>query len=231
MRSEMDNVNGEAAVGSPGAGVSPVSLRAPRSALAADPVSLRTPRSALPAPSAPPQFSLRSLLLWIAGLSVLFAVMAAVGARWSVLVAWFALLAAAHVAANSWGSRVGRRRGHFGPSDDPSDHPLRAVTPRPTFAPTSRLRERVGLGRGMWIATSLGAALGAAAGGFLLWPARVSPMIVVGYFIGVLSAAAIGAFLGFLGSSFLDVALKAWAEAAAEPARPTPLAPIDPHGN
>jgi hypothetical protein len=56
-------------------------------------------------------------------------------------------------------------------------------------------------------------------------------MIVVGYFIGVLSAAAIGAFLGFLGSSFLDVALKAWAEAAAEPARPTPLAPIDPHGN
>jgi hypothetical protein len=49
-----------------------VSFHTPRSTVAANPVSL-------PASSAPPQFSLRSLLLWIAGLSVLFAVMAAVG--------------------------------------------------------------------------------------------------------------------------------------------------------
>jgi hypothetical protein len=179
--------------------------------------TLRIPHSALHSPW---QFSLRTLFLWTSALSVLFAIMAAVGARWSVLIGWFVLLIAAHVAANAWGSRAARRRRALGPNGDSSDSPLPAVSQQPTFAPTTRLGSVGGPGRGMVVVTVTGALAGLAIGGFLLWPSRPLPILIGGFCIGALSAAAVGGFVGYLASSFLDIALRAWAEAAQAGAPP-----------
>ena len=57
-------------------------------------------------PSRPWQFGLRTLLLGTAVCGAMLAVISAAGPLWSVVLAWFAILVAAHVAANAWGSKV-----------------------------------------------------------------------------------------------------------------------------
>ena len=157
-----------------------------------------------------PQFSLRGMFLAVTALSVAFAAMAAVGWRWSPVVAWFLLLVAVHTFANAWGSRSGRRRIDAAPDDE---RPVATADPAAACAPSTRLRERIAPGRTMRVATVAAGAAGAALGAFLLWGPQADWVATVGAAVGIASAGGVGAFLGFLASSFLDAAVRALREA------------------
>lgn len=160
-----------------------------------------------------PRFTLRTLLLSVGGLSVLFAVMSMLGTTASVLLIWMLLLVAAHVVANAWGVRAPHAREEIRADD-------RAPDPRPLPrlpAPLPRLAGHFGIGKLMIAATCLGAVVGGIAGGYVLgriyWP-QVS---IAAILLGTLSAAVLGGFFGFMISSFLQVFAKALSEATTEP--------------
>jgi hypothetical protein len=164
-----------------------------------------------------PQYSLRTLFWFVSAASALFAVMSVVGALWSSAIVWLLVLVAVHVAANAWGSRVGRRGARLTlPDDGP---PIARAAPH-AFAPSTRLRRNVALAGTTLATTCLGAGLGAGTGAMLLWATPPGPAGWAGFVVGTLSAAVVGGFLGFLTSSFLDVALGALGEASREHNRP-----------
>jgi hypothetical protein len=157
-----------------------------------------------------PQFSLRTLLLLMAAASVLFAVMAAVGARWSAVLVWFLVLISLHVVGNFWGSKVGRKGARLSHPGDPPP-----LTPaRPAYAPSTRLRRHAGLATTTLGVTGSGSVIGGLVGGGLLWSAPPGATGLLGFTVGTGSAAVVGGFLGFLASSFLDVTLRAFSEAS-----------------
>ena len=59
-----------------------------------------------PGASRPWQFGLKGMLLGVTALCVMFAVMGAVGLLGGMVLAWFGLLAAAHVLGNVVGTRL-----------------------------------------------------------------------------------------------------------------------------
>ncbi len=173
------------------------------------------PTSENNAASGPFQFGLRALFLATACLSALFAVMTFIGPMWSTVLIWFLLLASLHVVANAWGTRGWRRDGES--ADDESELPgelYRLAGSRPHgVAPPTRLQESTRLGWTMLAATSAGATLagGLGAGGLAcLASDKVGWIALV---VGGISAAVVGGFFGFLASSFLEVAGRAWREA------------------
>lgn len=160
----------------------------------------------------PWQFRLRTMLVVVAALSGLFAVMHFIGAVWSAILAWFLVLAMAHVTANFWGTRVAPEA-----SQQRVDEPLlvHAVSAADRKAMTGavRLRESLRPGWPMLAATIFGAILGGALGSIALVLLSLKQAGYMGVIVGSVSAAAVGGFLGFLTSSFAEIALRAWKEA------------------
>src|SRR5688572_153578 len=87
-----------------------------------------------------PQFGLRSLLLAMSFLSVLFALMTTVVGRWAMILVWLVVLVAAHVWANAWGTRTRRKHPPAAAGGDEADRrPQRGAPPDTAFAPVTRL--------------------------------------------------------------------------------------------
>lgn len=172
----------------------------------------------------PFQYGLRTMFAGVALLSVLFAVMDAVGIVWSVVLVWFLLLAVAHVTANAWGTKTGRRVVPMPDDDAVQCPPFSEPQGMVTFGDAARLRQTTRLGWPLIVLTAVGACAG---GGLALAALMLLSLSRVGYAgvaVGTLSAATVGGFLAFLASSFVEVAGRAWQEAArgATPmARPT----------
>lgn len=168
--------------------------------------------SQLPA-NKPWQFSLRQLLGWLAGLSALFAVLAAVGGALAAIIVWILVLIAVHVAANAWGTRTwqpGTTR------DEPAAHcpPRRYDAAHLAHAaPQSRISGEICVNWTMIGCTACGALAGLAVGGYVLLMAygHTGKYGAIGF--GATAATVLGAFLGFLSSSFLDVTLRTLWEA------------------
>ncbi|MEX0711406.1 MAG: hypothetical protein WD278_03600 [Pirellulales bacterium] len=165
----------------------------------------------------PFQFGLRALFAGVAGLCALFALMDVVGFPWSVVLAWFALLGFAHVAANAWGTKAARRT----PSDRPDQPgpgrggPGSTATERALVQSVIQLRENKRPGRSMVAATVAAALVGGSLGTLLLVASALQRAGIAGVAIGGVSSAVVGGLFGFLASSFVEVAAGAWHEAAA----------------
>jgi hypothetical protein len=160
----------------------------------------------------PFQFGLRALFASVAGLCGLFALMDVVGFPWSVVLAWFALLGFAHVAANAWGTKAARRR----PSDRPGrGGPGCVATERALVQSVIQLRGNKRPGRSMVAATVAAALVGGSLGTLLLVASALQRAGIAGVAIGGVSSAVVGGLFGFLASSFVEVAAGAWQEAAA----------------
>ena len=189
--------------------------------ITAAPEPVATPADTAAEPPRPFQFGLRSMFAGVAVLSVLFAVMGALGMVWSVILVWFLLLVVAHVTANAWGTRAGRRGARSQPVDVPDERlvPLRHPG-HLTFEGAARLRETKRPGWPMFVVTAAGALSGGALASTALMLLSLERAGYAGVVVGAISAAAVGGFLGFLASSFLDVAGHAWQEAAQAGAPP-----------
>ena len=156
----------------------------------------------------------------VAALSALFAVMGAVGMVWSVILVWFLLLVVAHVTANAWGTRAGRRA--VPPLRDEPTEPAPPVEHCGIVSAgaAARLRETKRPGWPMIVVTALGALVGGSLALAALVVLSLERSGYAGVVVGTVSAAAVGGFLGFLASSFAEVARHAWQEAV-EGAAPT----------
>ncbi|HEX7377228.1 MAG TPA: hypothetical protein VF278_08955 [Pirellulales bacterium] len=162
--------------------------------------------------TSPWQFRLRSMLVWVAALSGLFAVMHLIGAVWSAMLVWFLILAFAHVTANFWGTHVAPRERQSRLGDPWPD----SGAPGPHFsvmAGAERLRESRQPGWPMLVATVVGALVGGMLGALLMISLRFDHVGYSGVVVGTVSAAIVGGFLGFLTGSFAVIASRAWGEA------------------
>lgn len=165
--------------------------------------------------SARPQFSLKTLFGVMAAMGVLLAVMTAVGPLWSVLLAWFLVMASAHVFANAWGSKhVGRRHPRLERTS------VAVALSRESFAPSSSLRKQACLGKLMLFSAGAGACIGACLGLFVFHGLQRDGVGPGGLAVATFSSAVVGGFAGFLAISFANVALGAIAEASQEAQRP-----------
>jgi hypothetical protein len=158
---------------------------------------------------------MRALFVFITLCCVLFALVEVLGQLWALAVGWLVLMTAAHVAGNVWGNRL--RNAHAASRDldaSSDDAQWRHVRPAATgCAPAMRLCERAALGWTRVVVSTLLALAGGVLGVGLLWIVGWGRMDYGSLLIGGVSAAVIGGFLGFLASSFLEVALRAWSEA------------------
>jgi hypothetical protein len=165
----------------------------------------------------PLQFGTRTLLAGVAALAVLLVVLQQVGTIWAVVIVWFLILVAAHVAGNV--------RGSLHASEPPAEHPGSAASEdapaRPgidspiRFAPATRLRMSRSFGRVLVAVTAVCAAFGLVFGTVAL--ALATRAGLGGIVLGALSAAVLGGFLGFTSGSFVMVATRAFREATGEP--------------
>ena len=155
-----------------------------------------------------PQFSLRTLLVGVAGVAGLLALVNALSPLAAVLAIWFLVLVGAHVAGNSLGVRVGRR-------DLPDDGERPSESVPPTFAPDSRLRHPhpTILGRTTAITSGISAATGCVLGTYYLLR-FAEGLNARGLIVGAVSSAILGGLFGYLASSFLTVAGFAIGEAS-----------------
>lgn len=176
--------------------------------------------------NSPFQFHLRGMLLFVAAVSVLIVVMQFVsqfaGVAWTAVLIWFLILVFAHVTANFWGTRVAPGAGRASPvHDDPHERPFvgRVLIGPPVGA--VRLSESARPGWPMFVATGAGSVIGGSIGGVTLALLSFERAGYTGILVGTISASIVGGFLGFLTSTFSEIALRAWKEAvrgaAAEP--------------
>lgn len=183
------------------------------------------PRIAKSTGEKPWQFSLRQLLGWLAGVSALFAILAAVGGAMAAVLVWILALVAIHVAANAWGTRTWQP-GAVRDEAAPHYAPRRQTVIHPSHTgPRSRLSGEIRVGWTMLVFTALGAACGGSLGGYGLMAAyaHTSRYAAIGF--GTTAATVLGAFVGFLASSFLDVGLRALWEATRHQPPATPRSP------
>jgi hypothetical protein len=160
----------------------------------------------------PPRFSLRALLLAVSALCCLFALMAAVGLVWSAAIALLLTLVLAHVLGNSLGTKLRDQTSRQVAADRQGCGRQSAMVATTDLLGPRRLAERARLNRVTLLMAIGGALIGGELGG--LGAASIYPqasLAAVG--LGVLSAAVLGAFAGFLASSFLSVVRQALAEA------------------
>ncbi|HVA45741.1 MAG TPA: hypothetical protein VNH11_05080 [Pirellulales bacterium] len=173
--------------------------------------------------ASPLQFRLRTMLYLVAVASGLLALMQLIGAVWSSVLVALLLLGGAHVSANFWGTRVAPWASHRArTADEPvsSAAPDRPITP---MVGPARLSESCRPGWPMLVATGVGALVGGSLGSVALVMLSLERAGYCGVIVGTISAAAVGGFLGFLASSFAEIAFRAWKEAIeTAPARPAP---------
>lgn len=157
-------------------------------------------------PRRPLQFSLRTLFLFVAAVACVCGLVTTVSPMWSIMIGWFVLLVIGHVLGNWWGSTLGRQPT---PSEQCAERP--AAEPI-SFAPASRLRHHVVLGRAMFVSAGLSAVVGCGLGVLFVLDRPESPTWI-GLLVGSASAGVIGGLFGFLVSAFLSVGLRALREA------------------
>ena len=172
-----------------------------------------------------PQFGMRTLFLFMTGCCVLFALVGLMGQLWALAAAWLILMTAAHVAGNVWGTRLRRKRGMDAAGDRLSVVPGQTAPLAVNCAPPTRLQERAALGWTRVVVSALCAMVGGGLGVAVLWLVTWGRMGLGSLLIAGVSAAVIGGFLGFLATSFLEVALRAWSEAARHVTPGSPFAP------
>ncbi len=155
----------------------------------------------------PPQFTLRALFGLVAVVAVICFIATTVSVLWAVVIGWFLILVVGHVLGNWLGRTIGRQpTSPEQTAERPEGKPL-------VFAPTSRLRHHVILGRAMFISAGLSAVVGGVLG-ILFVLNRPQPPSWTGVLVGAVSAAVLGGLFGFLVSSFLSVGLCALHEAS-----------------
>jgi hypothetical protein len=178
----------------------------------------------------PLQFSMRTLLLSMAGVAVLVVVCQRIGPLWGTALVWFLILVAAHVAANSRGARPTRRppsnrndvaENASGYDDASRDNTLTrkrtsSADASKHSAPVTRLGISYGpAGRVLLCVITIGAALGATIGTVgLVFLTNASTS---GILLGVISASVLGGILGFACGSFVLVMSRAFHEATQDP--------------
>lgn len=181
--------------------------------------------------NAPVQFRLRSMLIFVAAVPALVPLMLSlvqfVGAAWTAVLIWFLILVVAHVTANFWGTRVAPNAGRVSHvQDEPGEcrSADRLLATPPVGA--VRLSESARPGWPMFVVTGAGSVIGGLIGGVALTLLSFERAGYTGIIVGTISAAIVGGFLGFLTSTFAEIALRAWQEAlhgaAAEPPFQTP---------
>ena len=160
-----------------------------------------------------PRFSLRTLLLLVAGAAALCGVTSVLSVEATVALLFFLSLVLAHVAANAWGTRVGFRPA---PRAARLDAPPLADKARVDRAVASAgvtpLMRRRRLGVATFAMAAIGALLGAVAG-VIIRVAFLHGLPMPGTLVVTLSVAAIGGNFGFLLATFFRTSLGAWAEA------------------
>jgi hypothetical protein len=161
----------------------------------------------------PPQFRL-STMFWIVGAcGLLFTAMSAAGPIGAFALLLLVLAIVAHIA----GGAIGTRLREIGSVKDPAEQLLlRSRSTRVAkheFAPETQLCQRTSVSRTMIIFTIVGAVLlgvtGSAALFWLTWGKLNAPTAIVA--IG--SSAVLGALVGFMCSSFAQIAGGAWWQA------------------
>lgn len=158
-----------------------------------------------------PQFRLRTLLIAFVVISALMAGAVRLGPVWSLAIVWCALLVAAHIVGNAWGTKATAR----------TSRELRAGTHDPELPnvgrhepiPATRLHRSSGVGWTTVVLTTLGALIGGAAGAVGLIAAYAKDGHYVGIVVGLISAAVLGGFLGFMTATSLGKTISAWREA------------------
>lgn len=163
----------------------------------------------------PPQIGLSTLLLLVAVLCSIFATLATLGPYVAFSLVLFFLAILAHISGNALGTRL-RECG-----DQPIDRDGTPIERRAAnrelddadYAPATRLSGRQSLGIMVVAVTVLGALLGATVGGSLLivgnWQ-RINSSSVA---FALLFSSVLGAFGGFLTSSFIYVLMSAHRQA------------------
>jgi hypothetical protein len=161
----------------------------------------------------PPRYSLRTLLVVVTLCGCLFGVMATVGMFYSAMLALFLSLVGAHVVGNSLGTKLRDQTTQQIDAARAARPPAPAMSlPRDLANPPRRLTERARLHRITLVMGIGGAMLGGELGGVGL-SATYPEAPISAVALGVVSSATLGAFVGFLTSSFLSVVRQALAEA------------------
>ena len=157
------------------------------------------------------QFSLRALLLGVTLAAVLCGLIVSVSPLWTLIIGWFFVLVVGHVLGNWLGTRLRQKRQlRDAQADSFDEHPPCGPV---RYAPTSRLRHHVALGRSMFISTVISAVAGCALG--VIYLIRYSAHVTTsGLAVGAISAAVIGGVFGFLTSAFITVTMCAIHEAS-----------------
>lgn len=170
------------------------------------------PHSGNTAVQRPIQFSLRTGLLSVAGMCAVLALIAQTQPGVAMSVLWLAALVAAHIAGNVWGHRETLARRIHRESDDPPV-PARRDVAWDQLPPATRLRRQAPLGKSMSLVTFACAAIGGVVGTALLTLGKLGKTGWEGVALGGASATILGGFVGFLASSFLQIAGAAFKEA------------------
>jgi hypothetical protein len=162
----------------------------------------------------PPQFGLRTLLLAITALSVVFAVFAAVGPMWSAMLALAFSLIGLHVVGNALGTRLREEAPHRINLETPVDaEPLPPLQLAGEIPAARRLQEHASIDFRCWIAAAFGAVLGASLGGICVAWMVGQRLTLSGLLVGIASSAVLGGLFCFMASSLFLVARTAWREA------------------
>lgn len=175
----------------------------------ASPASDTSPRPAL----RPPQFRLSTLLWGVTGCGLLFATMMAAGPIGGFALLLLVLAIIAHVAGGAIGTRLREIGSVRDPPEKISSHPRSEPVPRHEFAPETQLCRRTAVSRTMVGFTIAGAVLlGMIGSAFLLWLTwgRVNLPTTI---VAIGSSCMLGGLLGFMCSSFAQVAGGAWRQA------------------
>ena len=159
-----------------------------------------------------PQFTLATLFWIISGCGLLFAAMIAVGPLGAFALLLLVLAIVAHVAGNSLGTQL-RQIGDKNDSHDAPAKPRWRAVAEHEFVPETQLCRRTSISRTMIGFTIAGAVLlgvvGSAALFWLTWGQVNLPTAIVA--IG--SSCVLGGFVGFMCSSFAQIAGGAWWQA------------------
>ncbi len=156
------------------------------------------------------QFRLKTLLIAIALCSAAFALMAWIGAVWSIVLLFFVALIAGHVAGNAIGTKLrGKRpkRPPPGPMSNAKPTSSAATKKERSAADPPRLGTKASLHRMAIVATLAGSVAGALAGRVIFLQDDGGQLRTADWVLILVSFAVLGGFFAFLASSFFQIGL------------------------
>lgn len=159
------------------------------------------------------RFGIRSVLVFTLLAAALLALAKWAGFLWAAVVAWFAVLVAAHIVGNAFGTKAYRTgsplpRDKQPPGADGAEPDAAVRSVRQQQAEGTRQVHGVGIGKLCFSVTIAGVVIGALVAGALMMIVlhETSPWTSLNAIIlATLSGATLGGFLGFFCSSFVDV--------------------------